>query len=174
METFTFHSHSATHKNHGVCRINYCFKCGAVFQQFRMALLDLCPLWIVLLCLLRLAGSHKMSHLCPTVWAFFLSWTLWTGGCSERDRVCGEEKREGEVGRKWVVPVGSWGWGQWWINKWIYTQHHTRTLYIIGANFFTLTFHSSISGIEDPTSQWWTVFLLFLFGVFSWLIGLLY
>ena len=135
VETFTFHSHSATHKNHGVCRINYCFKCGSVFQQFRMALLDLCPLWNVLLCPLRLAGSDKMSHLCPTVWAFFLSWTLWTGGCGERDRVCGEEKREGEVGRKWAVPVGSWGWGQWWISKWIYTQHHTRTLYIIGANF---------------------------------------
>lgn len=56
------------------------------------------------------------SQTVQSVWAFFLSWTLWTSRVwRERRNIWGE--KEGKVGRTWVVPVGNRGWwGQWWIS----------------------------------------------------------
>jgi len=80
----------------------------------------------------------------------------------ERGRECVRGKKEGDVGRKWVVPVGSWGGGQWWISRSMNTPwNHACAAHTLCANAHSPFIHK-MDEMRDPTSEWWSILFGFL------------
>lgn len=108
------------------------------------------------------------SQTVQSVWAFLLSWTLWTS------RVWWEREGiywgGGGVGRKWVVPVGNRGWlGQWWIsgvNVLTLTPRLCRARSLCQHLYRCSAFIHELE--SDLTNQQWIfssdLFLLYWFG----------